>query len=347
MEIKNKLSLKGKFSVLLLFFISLCTVFNLTDQPSKARVKLSVVSSSSETFQLFWQTEEYGYSQKRSTFVSLKPGGHDYHFRIVASQKISRLRLDPSVRDSTIAIERISLAWDGEPVFELSGQALKNALSPVQGVALELDKQNGRVVVNSTGTDPIVEIDTTHLIAYFTFFKFLKQGLVALLCTMIFMFPLHYLSSEWYIDNSHRTYPGKKSHWLYWGIIFLILGIYLTIVTPVLLIDSSSILHFAAISYVTGALLFIPAFWFATRTLEYTITRQPARFSWFWFALPSFVIWSFYLLSFWPGSMSPDSLDQWKQVLNGQLKDWHPVFHTMNIWLITRIKLSPATVAMA
>jgi hypothetical protein len=44
--------------------------------------------------------------------------------------------------------------------------------------------------------------------------------------------------------------------------------------------------------------------------------------------------------------MTPDSLDQWSQMLSGQLDDWHPPFHTMVNWLITRVWLSPASIAM-
>ncbi len=147
--------------------------------------------------------------------------------------------------------------------------------------------------------------------------------------------------------NSHFTYPGKITHWLYWGGGFFFLGMFLLIVTPVKLSEQSYFIHFVALSYLKGMILFIPAFWFTTRELKYTIPGNPGRFGWLWFALPSFIIWFFYLLSFWPSAMSPDSIDQWRQVLNGHFRDWHPAFHTMNIWLITKILPSPATVAVA
>ena len=57
-------------------------------------------------------------------------------------------------------------------------------------------------------------------------------------------------------------------------------------------------------------------------------------------------VWGIYLLTFWPGMMSTDSNIQWQQVITGQFNDWHPVFHTLFIWLITRIWFSPAAVAV-
>jgi len=41
-------------------------------------------------------------------------------------------------------------------------------------------------------------------------------------------------------------------------------------------------------------------------------------------------IWTLYLLAFFPGVMSSDSLDQWGQATGvRQLNNWHPVFHTL------------------
>jgi hypothetical protein len=45
--------------------------------------------------------------------------------------------------------------------------------------------------------------------------------------------------------------------------------------------------------------------------------------------------------------MSPDSIEQWKQLLEFNFVDVHPAFHTLTNWLITRLWLSPAAVAIA
>lgn len=79
------------------------------------------------------------------------------------------------------------------------------------------------------------------------------------------------------------------------------------------------------------------------------MTHAPARSRvplWLLYALPLAGIWSLYLLAFWPGLMSADSLVQWQQVLSGRFDDWHPAFHTMTIWAVTRAWFSPAAVAV-
>lgn len=53
-----------------------------------------------------------------------------------------------------------------------------------------------------------------------------------------------------------------------------------------------------------------------------------------------------YLIAFYPGLLSADSLDQWKQLTNFQLKDNHPAFHTLIYWLITRVYYSPISISI-
>ena len=71
------------------------------------------------------------------------------------------------------------------------------------------------------------------------------------------------------------------------------------------------------------------------------------KLRWLVYALPMISVWVVYLLAFWPGMMSADSMDQWGQMLTGQYVDHHPAFHTFTIWLLTRIYPSPAVVALA
>ncbi len=72
-----------------------------------------------------------------------------------------------------------------------------------------------------------------------------------------------------------------------------------------------------------------------------------SRYSWLLFTLPMVAVWGIYLLTFWPGMMSTDSNVQWGQILTGQYNDAHPVFHTLSMWLVTRIWLSPAAVVIS
>ncbi|MDR0673529.1 MAG: hypothetical protein LBF93_07700 [Zoogloeaceae bacterium] len=49
-----------------------------------------------------------------------------------------------------------------------------------------------------------------------------------------------------------------------------------------------------------------------------------------------FILLVSFVASF-PGGISPDTENQWLQVHNGRFDDWHPVIHTLLIWLVTRI----------
>lgn len=64
------------------------------------------------------------------------------------------------------------------------------------------------------------------------------------------------------------------------------------------------------------------------------------------FALPTFCIGILYLLAFYPGIMTSDSLGQWNEMNTFKLIDWHPVMHTLFNYLITRIWYSPAAIAL-
>ncbi|MGA2064055.1 MAG: hypothetical protein ABSG86_03755 [Thermoguttaceae bacterium] len=71
-----------------------------------------------------------------------------------------------------------------------------------------------------------------------------------------------------------------------------------------------------------------------------------ARWAWLGYALPPIAAGIAYLIIFWPALMSNDSLGQWSEMLSGQYSDMAPAFHGMTNWLITRIWLCPAAVAL-
>lgn len=76
-------------------------------------------------------------------------------------------------------------------------------------------------------------------------------------------------------------------------------------------------------------------------------TRLPQKREILLYALPCILVWSIYLLTFWPGIMSIDSVNQWRQAVNGVYSDEHPIFHTLNIRLLSRLWLTPAMVAIS
>lgn len=69
-------------------------------------------------------------------------------------------------------------------------------------------------------------------------------------------------------------------------------------------------------------------------------TTRESGFPWMAFGVCAgltLAVLSVVFVASYPGGISPDNLTQWKQVESGQFNDWHPVFHTLLIWLATRV----------
>lgn len=62
------------------------------------------------------------------------------------------------------------------------------------------------------------------------------------------------------------------------------------------------------------------------------------------YALPLLSVFSVYLLAYWPGLLVSDALYQWDQVQKFSFDNWHPVFNTLFIWVLTRVINSPTFV---
>ncbi|MDP1510163.1 DUF6020 family protein [Paenibacillus sp. CMAA1739] len=65
------------------------------------------------------------------------------------------------------------------------------------------------------------------------------------------------------------------------------------------------------------------------------------------FLVPIIISWSIYFLSYYPGLMSGDSLDQWRQLSTFEFGDAHPIYDTLFKLLITKIWYSPAAIVLA
>ncbi|GMO37034.1 MAG: hypothetical protein Ta2F_13130 [Termitinemataceae bacterium] len=55
------------------------------------------------------------------------------------------------------------------------------------------------------------------------------------------------------------------------------------------------------------------------------------------FSSACFLILLLSLLANFPGAKSPDTEGQWRQVQTLKFNDWHPIIHTLFIWLVSRI----------
>ncbi len=67
---------------------------------------------------------------------------------------------------------------------------------------------------------------------------------------------------------------------------------------------------------------------------------------WIRYALPLLAVWLTYWLALFPGLISLDSVNQWGQIVTGRYDDWHPVFHTWVLWLLSRPGHSLGTVSL-
>lgn len=63
----------------------------------------------------------------------------------------------------------------------------------------------------------------------------------------------------------------------------------------------------------------------------------------FW--LPAFLVWCFFLLNFYPGTMNADSLTQWSEIQTFKFTPIHPPIYALLMWLGTFLWDSPATTA--
>lgn len=111
------------------------------------------------------------------------------------------------------------------------------------------------------------------------------------------------------------------------------------------------VLFWISTALLTGLCLFVLTVFLITHHWSPSSASQMVNRSanpWFVlvYALPLVAVWTVTLLVFWPGLMSFDSLYQWSQMTTGQYSDVNPAFHTLTNWLITRLWLSPAAVAL-
>ena len=147
---------------------------------------------------------------------------------------------------------------------------------------------------------------------------------------------------------SPRIAPYSNRYKGFWLLGCLLSGYWLADNIPVPLPGPAviKVLYFLCAGIGIGLLLFALSVFFVTR---FRLPNPPVqrRFRWLAFALPMIAAWGVYLLAFWPGLMSANSLDQWGQVLSGRYNDHHPAFHSFIIWLLTRLAETPAVVALA
>ena len=124
------------------------------------------------------------------------------------------------------------------------------------------------------------------------------------------------------------------------GLNGLLLLLYLTLVFLTSVIVSNSFTsYYLLIALLLGVVFFAfvcPAVikFLSKRQIVCTSPKQTAKFPRtaairsICYLLP-LCIFLFYYISWYPGSFSPDSVNQYGQTVSGQYNDWHPVLHTL------------------
>lgn len=106
-------------------------------------------------------------------------------------------------------------------------------------------------------------------------------------------------------------------------------------------------LFFIADGLSLGLILLVVALWLLRKDVNRKLGSSTlSRSSWIINSVILIIVWGFFLVIFWPGFLSPDGVTQLSQVVSGKYYNWHPAFHTLTLWLLTRLSLSPAPIAI-
>ena len=100
-------------------------------------------------------------------------------------------------------------------------------------------------------------------------------------------------------------------------------------------------------SLLAAIVMFIPLYFFiiyAGRNFASStgikVYKEKAQFCWKKYTLTFFLIFIPMLIGYlywYPGIHNLDTLGQWMQVTSNTFNDWHPAFHTLTIWFISRV----------
>ncbi|MGP4069271.1 DUF6020 family protein [Halobacillus sp. B29] len=101
------------------------------------------------------------------------------------------------------------------------------------------------------------------------------------------------------------------------------------------------------ISYVT---LFVSGAWLLYLLVHHSVSlhwKTVSRWKICIYAIFPILVWSMYLVAYYPGTMTPDSLSHWEQIHTLDFSNWHPVVYTWYIMALTTIWKTPAIIAFS
>lgn len=334
------------FIVTALLFTFMFLLFYRFYMPASIRVEFQTDSDS--VFQVYWASENKAYMEKNSVSIFFSSGNTTCQLALPNLKNITKLRIDPLLKPSKMVINKIIINQLGYLPTRLETHAELKKIKTLNQIREYELNTNGLAIVSS-GIDPQLEIALkpilkNHILSYVAYFI---GAFISLLLTLtIAPFIYRFVKSKKQSLSLHpaKIFPSIKAR-TYGASIAVIGSIFLFIVIPVQLQPSYTFFYFVIHFVIISISIFLLSYWLLSRPVYRYRVITVSSWSWLGYAAPCYLIWTLYLLAFWPGQMSPDSLWQWKQAMTGDFHDWHPAFHSMSIWLITRLWCSPSAVA--
>ena len=329
--------------LLFLFLTGCLSYIGFSHQGSPAQLQVRCDFTLPTIFQVFWTDSGESFSEKRSYNISLAQGDHSFSLSLPPIHTIKNLRIDPANQSGPLTIYSLNILQNSSTIWQTTGSTLTEKSKTTNLAGKSIAQENGKVFV-AANNDPFIVIPLDNQGQNFFIIKRLLQALIASAALTII---LSALTSASYIKYIEKRYPKVKLHLLPWAAISFVSAMFLCMVLP-LSPHGNQLLYFLSCSVMVATLLFLVSFAIATRPNNKKTVASPHRLSWLAYAIPSYIIWTIYLSAFLPAAMSPDSIEQWRNVTGGifHIKDWHPAFHTMLIWVVTRVWFSPTMVAI-
>jgi hypothetical protein len=335
-----------KITSLALFFIlagCFTAVLNLRPLPSPgATISITMKSEKSDTLEVYWMNSKQApFRREQSSHVGTTAGEHRYELPIPSLHHIYKLRIDPGNRPGNRIIKRIHLNQSGFDVLVFNTAEKYNKIVPMKNVPHHENTAKG-IIFRASG-DPYFGL----VIDYYG-----KKNILIDRCIRGVLYAL-VISLGFFYSGLYRLekrIKGRTKYSFYWtGEVLWLLGAFafgalLCVAIPADLPPSRKTEYIVCLSTIIGIFIYLALL--ASTPIDYHRQKDttPSAWLWLWFAVPCFLVWSVYLLSFWPAIMSPDTFNQWEEVVGIQdrFRDWHPAFHTISMWLITRFWQSPA-----
>ena len=302
-----------------------------------------------------------GLNEEQSSLVAVHPRTMRSLSFPLSLQPVRQIRLDPLDRAGEFRLRRIRVTDGlGRVLYACPPESVQ-ALHQIEALEVRNGGIEGRTA--SGADDPMLLVAIPHPLRAAVH----PLGVLAWVPVAFAVFVLLALLAAWLLGHvrawaERRLGEVTRRQRLLWFELALLLGAYLAVAIPIgwFSMPLPDVLHEADWVWVglwrtlvllgqiatIGAALFLGSVWLATRRTVASPPPQPGRWAWLVYALPAAAVGSLYLVAFWPGVMTTDSVMQWAEKKSGYLSDWHPAFHTLTIRWITALWDSPAAVGV-